>query len=394
MKTVSVGDIAQQVRGVTFSKAEAATTPREGYVSVLTAGNIQDGRILSSALTYVPTNKVSTIQRIRRHDVVICTSSGSLGVVGKAAQSDGTFTGAFGAFLKVLRPGPTVDPRYFAQFFLTPAYRKLVSSLATGANIKNLKSDHLNTLQLPVVPLSEQRRIAAILDQADAIRTKRRDALARIDSLGEAIFHQMFGALEASTETTPFGSLSSLSGGKSLVADDANAKSDFRVLKISAVTSGQFKAEESKPLPLGYTPPLSHLVRPGDLLMSRANTTELVGAVAYVVDAPPNLALPDKVWRFDWKVAAEPVFYRALLRTPSMRRKLSRLASGTGGSMKNISKTKLESMPVPLIPLSQQRSFVERATKVAQQAQHVQSALAADDELFASLQSRAFRGEL
>src|SRR5699024_8299180 len=96
----------------------------------------------------------------------------------------------------------------------------------------------------------------------------------------------------------------------------SNADTEFRVLKISAVTTGAFKAWESKPLPAKYQPPPSHLVRQGDLLMSRANTTELVGAVAYVHDTPSNLALPDKIWRFDWREPESvPLFYHALFQT-------------------------------------------------------------------------------
>ncbi len=252
----------------------------------------------------------------------------------------------------------------------------------------------LKRIQILVPPLNEQRRIAAILDHADALRAMRRQVLTHLDSLPQSIFHDMFGDPDEANETVPFGEVTALAGGRSLVADDSAAHSEYRVLKISAVTTGQFKPGESKSLPTGYVPPTGHLVRSGDLLMSRANTTELVGAVAYVVATPPNLALPDKVWRFEWKVDAQPIYWHALLSTPTIRRRISRLSSGTGGSMKNIAKAKLETMPVPRISVGRQREFAVRAAKVSQRGANMRRLRNLEDELFASLQARAFRGEL
>ncbi len=295
----------------------------------------------------------------------------------------------------VLRPKSSLDERYLLHFLRQPGIRASGELRMTGsAGQRRVPVSFLMDLQIPLPTLPEQRRIAAILDHADALRAKRREVLAHLDSLTQSIFHNMFGDPDNAMEVTDFGSVANLHGGRNLVADDTATDSPFRVLKISAVTSGQFKPHESKPLPPDYEPPSSHLVRSADLLMSRANTTELVGAVAYVDVTPPNLALPDKVWRFDWKLEAEPIFYHALLSTPTMRRRISQLSSGTGGSMKNVSKAKLVTMPIPDVAVSRQRAFVARASQVNAKRQLMLSASAADSKLFASLQSRAFRGEL
>jgi type I restriction enzyme S subunit len=262
-------------------------------------------------------------------------------------------------------------------------------------NQATVSRDDLLALDIPELPLDEQRRIAAILDHADTLRAKRRQALAHLDSLPQAIFHRMFGDPDDATAAVPFGDIATLSGGRNLVADDSSADSAYRVLKISAVTTGQFRPEESKPLPSDYTPPTTHLVRQGDLLMSRANTAELVGAVAYVHSTPDSLALPDKVWRFAWRDPhSSPLFYQALMQTPTIRRRISRLASGTGGSMKNISKAKLDQMPVPHVEICRQQEFARLVCDVKQRRAKTVAAVATHDALFASLQTRAFKGEL
>ncbi|MFA6632077.1 MAG: restriction endonuclease subunit S, partial [Kiritimatiellia bacterium] len=177
---------------------------------------------------------------------------------------------------------------------------------------------------------------------------------------------------------------------------DEHSVTRNRVLKISAVTGMKFLAHESKPVPDSYEPPKEHFTRPGDLLFSRANTTELVGAVAYVECTPSNILLPDKLWRFVWRspVQVEPFFVWALFQTPSLRREIGRRASGTSGSMKNISQEKVFGIRTIVPPLSLQREFAGRVAAVEKLKAAQRASLAELDELFASLQHRAFRGEL
>lgn len=290
-----------------------------------------------------------------------------------------------------------INANYLIRYLKSPRALAHYPQLGKGAihRRKAISLESLGALPVPLPSLDEQRRIATILDLADALRTKRHQALAQLDALPQAIFHRMFGDPDDATATVPFGDIAALSGGRNLVADDSSADSAYRVLKISAVTTGQFKPEESKPLPSDYTPPTAHLVRQGDLLMSRANTTELVGAVAYVHSTPTNLALPDKVWRFNWSdPTSSPLFYQALMQTPTIRRRISRLASGTGGSMKNISKAKLDQMPVPRIDTRRQQEFARLVGDVEHRRAKTAEAAASQDALFASLQTRAFKGEL
>jgi type I restriction enzyme S subunit len=331
-------------------------------------------------------------QLVAAGDVLVSTVRPNLNAVAMVPDELDGATASTG--FTVLRPRSTLDGRYLFHWVRSTGFIDEMVRKATGASYPAVSDRIIKESPIPAPALPEQRRIAAILDHADAIRAKRRQVLAHLDTLTQSIFSDMFGDPEAATKTVPFREIAVLSGGRNLVAADSDSDSAYRVLKISSVTSGQFKAWESKPLPEGYVPPPAHLVRPGDLLMSRANTTDLVGAVALVHDTPPNLALPDKVWRFTWHdPASVPLFYHALFHTSSIRRRISRLSSGTGGSMKNVSKAKLESMQLPRVSLSKQREFAARIDRVNAQRLALQRARCADDNLFASLQSRAFRGE-
>jgi type I restriction enzyme, S subunit len=274
-------------------------------------------------------------------------------------------------------------------------------TMAPATTVPIVNKSKFEQLEIPVPPLPEQRRIAAILDQADALRAKRREALAQLDSLTQSIFVEMFG--DPMTQSNQWKSqpisnfVIGFESGKSVAAEDENdSASYFRVLKVSAVTSLEYKPQESKAAPIVFTPKQSYFVRKGDLLFSRANTTDLIGATAYVSYTPPNLLLSDKLWRFVWHEIprAEPLFVNYLFRQPRFRAEIGRRASGTSGSMKNISQDKVLSITVGFPPIKLQRTFANRVrcieqTKIACRASEVEL-----DTLFASLQHRAFRGEL
>ncbi len=187
-----VGAVARQIRGVTYSKGEASNEPREGYLPILRAGNITDGQIMIDDLIFVPAKRVSGEQLLRKNDVLIAASSGSMDVVGKAAKVQYDMEVAFGAFCKVLRPGNEVDPTFFASFFDTQHYRRRVSKLATGININNLRSEHLDNLELPNPPRELQSLFAAKAAVIAVWRSNYRRSLSLIDALFASLQHRAF----------------------------------------------------------------------------------------------------------------------------------------------------------------------------------------------------------
>lgn len=114
---------------------------------------------------------------------------------------------------------------------------------------------------------------------------------------------------------------------------------EMAVLKISAVTYGVFRPDECKTVE--YIPENKKIVIPetGDLLFSRANTRELVGATCVVTKGQENVFLPDKLWRIDCdKDLILPEYVKFLFSHPRFREQMSLHATGTSGSMLNISK--------------------------------------------------------
>lgn len=270
-----VGEIAEQLRGVTYAKSDASLEPRPGFVPILRANNITDDGLVFSNLIYVPQSRIGEKQKLRRGDIVIAASSGSLDVVGKAAQLRSEFHGAFGAFCKVLRPKQdAVDTSYLSHFFKTRSYRQKISSLAAGANINNLRNEHLDDLEIPLPSLPAQRRIATILDKADNLRRKRKRALELLDGLTQSIFLEMFGDPALNPRAYPMRTLRDISIKISDGPFGSNLKSEHyvdegvRVIRLQNIGVGKFIDEDRAFISVEHFRSLSkHECLPSDVLV-------------------------------------------------------------------------------------------------------------------------------
>ena len=264
-----------------------------------------------------------------------------------------------------------------------------------------IKPSDVKESRVALPPLAEQRRIAAILDQADELRATRRTALAEPEKLQKSIFLDMFGDPRSNPTGWPVFKIGDLvrgfEAGKSILTNEGDSlRARYRVIKVSAITSGTFVPGESKPVPPDYDPPAEHFVRKGDLLFSRANTEQLVGASVLVECDPDNTLLSDKIWRFVWNddLKVLPSYVWQVLQTPGIRSAIGSLATGTSGSMKNISQAKLLQLELPVPPMELQKQ-VEARLKVSRRvAMQCRRSLDELTSLFASLQHRAFRGEV
>ena len=295
------------------------------------------------------------------------------------------------------------NPRYLRHVLTSDSFHaQFMNTVAgVGGSLVRARPAFAAKIKIPLPPLEEQKRIAEVLDKAEELRTKRRAALAQLDSLTQSIFLEMFGdPIENERrwdEVQVRDFVAGFESGKSLVADDEDSQeSPYRVLKVSAVTSLRFRPDESKALPSDYIPPHSHVVQKGDLLFSRANTADLIGATALVDEVTENIVLPDKLWRFVWHTPrnANQSFVRFLFQHPKFRHEIGKRATGTSGSMKNISQEKVLGITCALPPMELQEKFERRVAAVEKLKATQRASLAELDTLFASVQHRAFRGDL
>lgn len=351
-------------------------------------------------LLYVPSGFVSQKQRLCCGDVLVASSSGSLDVVGKAAAFDLDSEFSFGAFCKVLRPTAEVDARYFSHFFRTASYRRLISQLAAGANINNLKNEHLDELLIPLPSKSEQKRIAAILDKADALRAKRRKTLEQLDALAQAIFIEMFSTpIAQGWKEVPIELLASQESGAirtgpfgSQLLHSEFTDEGVAVLGIDNAVQNEFAWGESRYVSMEKYKQLSrYTVKPGDVIIT------IMGTCGRCAVVPQNIPLAINTKHLccitlDQAKCLPDFLHAYFLRHPLARGYLERTAKGA--IMSGLNMGIIKSMPVKLPPLELQAEFVRRIEGIRKQKAIFQGHAKQLDALFSSLQHRAFRGEL
>ena len=161
-------------------------------VILLRANNISDGKINFDDVVYVDKKKVSSEQYLQKGDILICASSGSKNLVGKAASVSFDTKCTFGAFCKVIRP-VSKYANYLGIYFQSNIYRRIISNVAIGANINNIRNEHIDSLELSIYSDDKNNKIVSTLDKLQSIITHIRTQLEKLDLLVKARFVEMFG---------------------------------------------------------------------------------------------------------------------------------------------------------------------------------------------------------
>lgn len=394
MSVARVGDIADQVRGVTYSKGDASSVPLDTHITLLRAMNIGDSGLLMDDLIYVPKSKVGQRQLLQPNDVLIAASSGSLSVVGKAARVVSPIQGSFGAFCKVLRPHSGVDPAYFAHFFRTSEYRRHISSVAAGANINNLRGEDLDQIEMPLPPLPEQRRIAAILDEADALRATQLRAVRACTALAEAAFRELEGSI-GGRPAVPLDDIAIVTSGITKGRKAPNGPlSSVDYMTVANVQDKRLDLSVVKQIDVSAIELERYRLQRGDLLLTEGGDPDKLGRGVVWNEERAESIHQNHVFRVRLRdQALSPVWLNWEVGSSYGKRYFLRMAKQTTG-IATINSTQLRAFPVRIPdPCAVERflASLERVRSV--QADEERRSLFLDS-LFTSLQHRAFRGEL
>ena len=239
----------------------------------------------------------------------------------------------------------------------------------SGATIPHIYFRDYQNEQLPLPTLEEQAKIANVFGRIDYFIKKEKEQLINLDKLVKSRFIEMFGDVEESSKRwntvyleKVIQSIESGWSGNGIQRD--KLEGEIAVLKVSAVTKGFFIPSECKVLEDQKNIKKYIYPHKDDLLFSRANTKEMVGATVIISKDFPELILPDKLWRIRFNELANIYFIKYVLSSRSIRNKLSSEATGTSGSMYNISMQKLKQLAIPLPPTDLQNNFAAFVSKI------------------------------
>ena len=264
-----------------------------------------------------------------------------------------------------------------------------------GSATNYIRMQNFLDYAVPLPPLAEQKRIAAILDKADAIRKKRKQAIELTEQLLRATFLEMFG----DPVTNPMGwdvvNVKHILTGKMRngLSPSSSGQHSGNVLTLSAITQGSFDATYQKSAMFEVPMPAEKLVSKNDLLVCRGNgNISLVGAGRIPDSDYPGLIFPDTIIGvpFDSSLFA-PRFLEYLWNGPFVRKQIEQNARTTNGTHK-INQGVLEKITLVKPPMAQQKVFHQFVSSLT----HAKSKMS--DELhttaFCAISQKAFRGEL
>lgn len=391
--SVPLGEVAEFIRGINFKPDDVFPVGTEGTVACMRTKNVQE-MLDCDDVWGVPKDFVRRRNQILQEGDVLVSSANSWNLVGKCCWIPKLpWEASFGGFVSVLRANATVaDPRYVYRWFSSDRIQALLRSFGQKTtNISNLNIDRCLNLSISIPPLSEQRRIAAILDQADALRAKRREAMAQLDSLTQSIFIEMFGDPVRNDRDWPTKSVNDLC--ELVRGSSPRPQGDPKYfggpvprLMVADITRDGWLV----------TPAIDSLTLEGAKRSRPVSAGTVVMAVSGNIGLVSRLAVDACV--HDGFVAftsldetvCEPGYLLALLHFSKAVHEKNK----AGAIFINLTTTDIKAMQIPLPSLELQREFGLRLEKAQSLRDAHTSSSNQIDSLFASLQHRAFRGDL
>lgn len=294
---------------------------------------------------------------------------------------------------KNLIPDPTsVDAGYLASWLEGNTTR--LKMLGNGATFKEVSKAVVSRVHIPLPPLNEQRRIAQVLDAADALRAKQREAIRTLEDLGESCFVDVFGDPQTGNGRWPIGRIGDLLESATYgTSAKAGPTGDIPVLRMGNLTaSGRIDLTDLKYLDMTPREIERYAIRAGDVLFNRTNSAELVGKTALYRD-DERVTFAGYLVRLRVTPRHSPEYLAAFLNTAYAKQRLRGMCKSIVG-MANINAKELQLVPIPLPPVTLQQTFAGAIGHLEVMREKAQAHLAHLDALFASLQHRAFAGEL
>ncbi|HIF9058796.1 TPA: restriction endonuclease subunit S [Photobacterium damselae] len=388
--------VATIIRGVTFSKADGIEHAEEGRVPVIRAGSIQKRLLINSGQIWVPKEKVKDHQYIKQNDILMCTSSGSADLVGKCAKSDADYFVSFGAFCAGIRPDLTkISPSYLYHFLCSPKFKNWTKN-SSGANIKNIRASELADFEIPLPPLKEQQRIAAILDKADAIRQKRKQAIELADEFLRSVFLDMFGDPVTNPKGWDEVILKNIADIRSGVTKGKKIPLDQSVtlpyMRVANVQDGYLDLSTIQEITVSKKDAEKCKLNTGDILLTEGGDIDKLGRGHVWNDEIENCIHQNHIFSVRVKNIdyVRPEFLSALIASQRGKRYFLKVGKQTTG-IATINKTVLSDFS-PFIPdIVLQDKYLETAKLVRNLYNNIDSN---DTVLFNSLSQKAFSGQL
>jgi type I restriction enzyme, S subunit len=390
-----LGPYIKQIRGISYKPNEVRDFPLDNYLPIIKANNITDNGFDDFSLIFIHQKKIRPEQLIRTGDIILAASSGSKKIIGKNIQFDNDYAGSFGAFCKLIRPKEGLHPKYLYHFFRTPYYRRFIEKSVQGANINNLKNQHIDDMLLSIPSqIDDQIRIATLLSRVEALIATRKDNLRLLNEFLKSTFLEMFGDPVrnekgwdrgrikdiAEIRIGPFGSL--------LHADDY-VEDGVPLINPSHVVEGTINPDNNLSISHEkYLELSAYHLKENDLVVARRGE---IGRCAIVKTNRPLFCGTGSMFiriQNDYP----PILLQFQIYNTSLRKYLESKAKGV--TMKNLNSNTLGNLEILDPPANVRDQFVVIVEKTELLKTLYKQNIYELENLYAAISQKAFKGEL
>ncbi len=383
---MKVKDCAVQIRGVSYKPTDLHSKLNDNSVTLFRANNIKDGEIIFDDVLYVDKKCVSDEQYLKKGDILICASSGSKALVGKAAQIDFNGEYTFGAFCKAVRPNKN-DDAILGVFFQSHAYRRMISALSQGVNINNIRNEHIDNLELPFFTAEVKQKFINQIQIVTKSIACCQHLLQKLDTLVKSRFIEMFGdksyPIVKTAEVCDFITKGTTPPSKDILANETDKTVPYlKVYNLSMTGELLFHQEPQYISKEVHEGKLSRSkVYPNDVLMNIVGPP--LGKFAIVSDEYSEWNINQAIAIFRAKEKILPNFLLAALMQEKVLQPF--LNQAVGVRQLNISLEQCRNLELILPPLEEQQRFVDFVQQVDKAKSVLQKLLEKQELLRAAL---------
>lgn len=288
----------------------------------------------------------------------------------------------------------SVDKNYL-RYAINSKLNLIIDQAHGGVGLKHITKGKLEAIEIPLPPLTEQKRIAAILDKADAIRRKRQQAIQLADEFLRSVFLDMFGDPVTNPKGFPLGTIRDLveSANYGTSAKASSESGDYPMLRMGNITyGGAIDMTDLKYIDLSEKDKPKYLAMKGDLLFNRTNSKELVGKTA-VYDRSEPVAIAGYLIRVRTNKKGNSHYLSGYLNSNHGKSTLQNMCKSIVG-MANINAQEMQEIAIAIPPIELQNCYRDIFLSTKKKLEKFDESLINSTELFSSISQQAFSGLL
>jgi len=377
---------------------ESKDQDQDGSVRLIQLADIGDGKFLNKSKRFmnIETAKKLNCTFLKKNDILIARMPDPLGrcCLFPFDENEKYVTVVD---IAILRIKSDYSNSYIQYIINTSQVRHAIEGQITGTTRKRITRKKLENLKIPLPPLPEQQKIAAILDAADQLRQKDQQLIEKYTALSQSLFLDMFGDPKLNPKKWKLSYLHEViedGPQNGLYKPSKDYGSGAPIIRIDSFHNSIVETKSLKRVNINETELSNFEIFENDFVINRVNSPSHLGKCGLVPKINERMVYESNMMRVKFNTKkTNIVFMLSILSSQYLKNQILN-SSKDAVNQSSINQKDVNNFTIPLPPINLQNQFAERIQAIESQKQQAQASLQKSEDLFNSLLQRAFKGEL